>query len=81
MERATTGTCLGSLGIALLLVAFIRMLGFQFLTPNWAEVILALSIAALIAFILAGWLSRRRWYWGVLLALLSVALLFMETGG
>jgi len=81
MEGSTIGKYLGSLGVALLLVSYVRMLGFEFLTPLWANVILALSIAAVVAFFLAGLLSRRRWYWGVLFAVLSVALLFAETSG
>lgn len=75
------GKYFGLLGVALLLVSYIRMLGFEFLTPSWANIILALSVAALIAFILAEMLSRRRWYWGVLFAFLSVILLFAEIGG
>ena len=62
MEGSTIGKYLGSLGVALLLVSYVRMLGFEFLTPLWANVILALSIAAVVAFFLAGLLSRRRWY-------------------
>lgn len=81
MEGFIMGKYFGLLGVALLLVSYIRMLGFEFLTPSWANIILALSVAALIAFILAEMLSRRRWYWGVLFAFLSVILLFAEIGG
>jgi len=81
MERSPTGKYLGFFGAALLLVCYVRMLGFEFMTPNSINMILAFSMTALTAFVFAGRLSRRRWYWGALFAVISVALLFAKTAG
>jgi hypothetical protein len=81
MKRSITGTSIGSVGVALLLVSYIRLFGFRFLSPVWSITILALSVLAVIAFIMAGRLSSKWWYCGTLLGILSAFFVFAFAWG
>ena len=81
MERSAKGARVGLVGLAFLSVSFVRLFGFRFLSPEWSIAILALSAAAIIAFITAGRLSSKWWYCGGLFGILSEFFVLAFTWG
>jgi len=81
MERSAKGVRIGLVGVALLLVSYVRLFGFKFLSPEWSIAVLACSAVAVIAFITAGRLSSKWWYCGTLGGILSAFFVFAFTWG
>ena len=81
MERPAIGKGFGFVGLLLLLVSFLRLFGFRFLSPAWSVAILILSALAVISFIVAGSLANRWWYSGVLFSILSALCVFAFAAG
>jgi len=81
MERSAKGVRIGLAGMVLLLISYIRLFGFRFMSPEWSIAILILSTLAVIAFITAGRLSNKWWYCGTLLGLLSAFFVFAFAWG
>ena len=81
MTRRANGALIGAAGATLLLISYVRLFGFRFLSPAWSIAILVLSALAVVAFIVAGRLSSRWWYCGTLLGLLGVFLVFAFAWG
>ncbi len=81
MERSAKGVRIGLVGVALLLVSYVRLFGFRFLSPAWSIAILALSAVAVITFVAAGRLSNKWWYCGTLFGILSAFFVFAFAWG
>ena len=80
MQRLAGGR-IGFVGSVLLLVSYIRLFGFRFMSPEWSIAILIISAIAIVAFFLAGQLSNRWWYCGALFAALSAFLVLVFSWG
>lgn len=81
VEKAAKGTRIGMVGVVLLLVSYVRLFGFRFLSPGWSIAILVLSTVAVIIFISAGLLSSKWWYCGALFGILSAFFVFAFAWG
>jgi hypothetical protein len=81
MERPAKGTRIGIAGVALLVVSYVRLFGFRFLSPGWSIAILVLSVVGIIVFITAGILSNKWWYCGAFFGFLNAVLVFAFAWG
>jgi len=54
MESSAKGVRIGLVGVAFLLISYIRLFGFRFMSPGWSIAILILSALAVVAFVAAG---------------------------
>jgi len=81
MERSAKGVRIGLAGAVLLLISYIRLFGFRFMSAEWSIAILILSVLAVIAFVTAGQLASKWWYCGMLLGLLSAFFVFVFAWG
>ena len=75
------GALIGLIGVALLLVSYVRLFGFRFMSPEWSIATLILSVLAVIAFVIAGRLSNKWWYCGTLFGILSAFFVFAFLSG
>ena len=75
MEKSIIRSRIGLLGVGLLIVSYVRLFAFRFLTPAWSIAILVVSILAIIAFIIAAPLASKWWYSGTLFSILSALIL------
>jgi hypothetical protein len=81
MESSAKGVRIGLVGVVLLLISYIRLFGFRFMSPEWSIAILILSALAVIAFLAAGRLSNKWWYCGTLFGVLSAFFVFAFAWG
>jgi len=81
MERSPNGVRFGLAGVALLLASYVRLFGFRFMSPGWSIAILVLSALSVISFVVAGRLSNKWWYCGVLFGILSTFFVFAFAWG
>ena len=81
MEPLVKAKSVGVLGMGVLLISYVRLFGFRFLSPVWAIVILVLSAVSFISFIAAGRMSSKWWYLGTLFSLGSALLVFAFAWG
>lgn len=75
------GARIGLIGVALLLISYVRLFGFRFISDEWSIVILILSALAVMAFVAAGQLSSKWWYCGTLFGILSAVFVFAFSWG
>jgi hypothetical protein len=75
------GALIGLIGVALLLVSYVRLFGFRFMSPEWSIATLILSVLAVIAFVIAGRLSNKWWYCGTLFGILRAFFVFAFLSG
>ncbi len=81
MEPSAKAVRIGLAGVVLLLISYIRLFGFRFMSPGWSIAILILSALAAVAFLAAGRLSNKWWYCGMLFGVLSAFFVFAFAGG
>jgi hypothetical protein len=81
MAGSADGALVGTAGAVLLLVSYVRLFAFRFLSPAWSIAILILSAVAVVAFIVAGRLSSKWWFCGTLFGFLGVFLAFAFAWG
>jgi hypothetical protein len=80
-KRSDKGVRIGLIGVALLLISYVRLFGFRFMSPEWSIAILILSALAVMAFVAAGRLSNKWWYCGTLFGILSAFFVFAFAWG
>jgi|HubBroStandDraft_5_1064220.scaffolds.fasta_scaffold743890_1 hypothetical protein len=81
LTTSVRGARIGAVGAVLLLISYVRLFGFRFLSPGWAIAILVLSLVSAIAFVTAGTLSSKWWYCGLPFGILSAVLVFAFAWG
>jgi len=80
-SKFSKGSRVGLTGIVLLLMCYLRLFAFRFMSPEWSIAVLALSITTVVMFAVAGRLSSWWWYCGIFPGLLSAFFVFAFAWG